>query len=466
MLNRLPISHIGSPLKRGHKRYAAERSPEHLNFLPRKMHVLAISLRRFINSRSDEDIAEFSAEATATYMERSQAMWAEFEEGWKESAVLPMSNEQLEEAATFYGEVADVYLRHNAKLRERLSRLKANDATSATPAGTFPLSMADGRQLIHIQLAEPPSVIKFSGQEIEWANFRTQFEAEVHANPHLSNPQKLRKLLGALEGRAKQAIGEWPTTDDRNYELAWNALCRQYGNEYNTVRAHLQKLFMLRTIRQPSCEALRELLDVTRGSHRQLSLLLTPDKVAEYILLHRIEKLMDPESQTQWGMRRSTGAMPTLAEIYEFLELRASLLAAMPTTSSQREEQRVGPSAGKAFAGQERGRSAGRTNEMRPQCGLCAGERHWPFRCTKFKALPMAERMTYVNRHKMCVNCFSQKHSTLQCPDVQCPRCRMAHNSALCPRNTEIGGQSVAQRQTAPVVKNDGRGSAAPSAPQ
>lgn len=399
-----------------------------------------------------------------TWKERRR-VWAEFEIGWKEIAEQALSDEQLEEAAVFYGELTDMYLRYNATLRGKSGQHRTGTAINASPAGSLPISVADGRQFIQIQLADPPSVMKFSGQEIEWANFHMQFEAEVHSNPHLSKAQKLRKLLGSLEIRAKQAIGDWPTTDERNYDLAWDALCRQYGNEYNTVRAHLQKLSDLRPIRQPSCEALRELLDTTRGSHRQLSLLLTPEKVAEYILLHRVERLMDAESQAQWGMRRSTNAMPTLVEIYEFLELRASLLAAMPTASRQREEQRSGSAGGNASAPIERGRSAGRATESRPRCGPCNGERHWPFRCAKFKALKMPERLAYVARFRMCVNCFIQKHVANNCPDPRCPRCREAHNSALCPRNTEISSQSGASRRAAP--RSEGaEGDVAPAASQ
>lgn len=77
----------------------------------------------------------------------------------------------------------------------------------------------------------------------------------------------------------------------------------------------MSRLFALKAVRQPTADALREILDTTRVTHRQLSLMLSPERVAEYILMHRLEHLMDAESQAQWAMHRPTNALPTLQEL-------------------------------------------------------------------------------------------------------------------------------------------------------
>lgn len=279
----------------------SERTETALDFLPTGMRMHAIALRRLIDSRTSADIARASAADTETNMEQLRTLWCGVETGWERATNMPLTQGQLEEAAAFYAEISEIYMRQNARLRGRHRELMQEAATppNVTGPSAWPLVTTGSGQVIQIQLTEPPKVPKFSGQEIDWANFRAQFEAEVHNNAQLSNAQKLRKLLGALEGRAKQAIGDWPTSDENSYDSAWQALCRQYGNDLNTICAHMSRLFALRMVRHPTAEALREILDTTRVTHRQLSLMLSPEKVAEYILLHRLERLMDAESQAQ-----------------------------------------------------------------------------------------------------------------------------------------------------------------------
>lgn len=132
-----------------------------------------------------------------------------------------LSSKQMNDSADFYGEIMDAFLRKNTELQGHKNELAkiANTSTSVVKTGPWPYTTTNSGQVIQIQLAEPPKIPKFSGHEIDWANFQAQFEAEVHNNNQLSNAQKLRKLLDALEGRAKRAIGDWPTTDERSYEL-------------------------------------------------------------------------------------------------------------------------------------------------------------------------------------------------------------------------------------------------------
>lgn len=237
---------------------------------------------------------------TEANIEQLQMLWQRFELDWEKAMELNLSPAQMSDSADFYSEIMDTFLRKKTELEGHKNELaKIANISSAGKPGIWPYTSTSSAQVIQIQLAEPPKVPKF----------------EVHNNIQLSNAQKLRKLLNSLEGRAKQAIGDWPTTDERSYELAWQALCRQYVNDYNTISAHMRKIFALKVVRQPSAEALREILDTTRVTHRQLSLMLTPEKVAEYILLHRLEWLMDAESQSQWATRRTANTLQTLSEL-------------------------------------------------------------------------------------------------------------------------------------------------------
>lgn len=184
----------------------------------------------------------------------------------------------------------------------------------------------------------------------------------------------------------------------------------------------MQKIFALKVVYQPSAEALREILDTTRVAHRQLSLMLSPEKVAEYMLLHRLEWLMDAESKSQWATRRTANTLPTLSDLYDFLEIRSSLMAASAHTTKPREELKAS-----TLQNVARNPSSGGA-EARPNCYLCSGERHFPYHCAKFKALKLSDRHAYAEERKLCLNCFGSKHTTINCPRMKCPRCYQAHN--------------------------------------
>lgn len=420
------------PAKAPSTKKAPDDTQSQLDFLPAAVRMLAMSIRRFVERGMVSEKSSASIIETEANIEQLQKLWQRFEVGWEKVIELSLSPTQMNDSADFYSEILDIFLRKSTELQSHKNDLAkiANASTSCAKAGPWPYTMTSSGQVIQIQLAEPPKVPRFSGHEIDWANFQAHFEAEVHNNSQLSNAQKLRKLLDALEGRAKQAIGAWPTTDERSYELAWQALCRQYSNDYNTISAHMQRIFALKAVRQPSAEALREILDTTRVTHRQLSLMLSPEKVAEYILLHRLEWLMDTESQSQWATRRTANTLPTLSDLYDFLEIRASLMAASPHAVKPRDEF-------KASTVQNVARNHSGA-ETRPNCYLCSGERHFPYHCAKFKALKLSDRNAYAEEHKLCLNCLGSKHTTSNCTRMKCPRCNEAHNSTLCPRNQKI----------------------------
>lgn len=171
-----------------------------------------------------------------------------------------------------------------------------------------------------------------------------------------------------------------------------------------------------------------------RSSLRQLRLLLMDEKVAEHLLMHRIEALLDSESLSQWSLRQLPAALPTLAQMYEFLELRASALMGLLEEVGRPMELRLelrskGATAPLTFV---------RGDERRPDCKLCPGEQHWPFMCAKFKALSLNDRWARVQEWKRCANCFSSRHKTAECQEKKCPRCRAPHNRCLCPSNSKI----------------------------
>lgn len=416
-----------------------------LSTVPVAMSLGLLALRRL---NAYEPVVSW--QAGDTRLSRLEDEWAGFDQAFNEQKCKSMSDAELSAISECFGEGEKIYLALKSQLRSYMEEQRPLAGSS----GSAISMIGTAQQSMQLQIAEPALVPKFSGNEEEWANFRDAFKTEVHLNPRYTQAQKLRKLMSSLEGRAKRAIGTWTASDERSYPLAWEALCKIYDNEYRTIQAHLQKIFALKPMSQSSRDSLREVLDTVRGAHRQLRLLLPPEQIADYLFLFQIERTLDSESQAQWGMRRTNVELPTLDQMYDFLELRSSLMGTLPRNTAiirSSEGQIRGTAPGEASPTPMF--NIGRGNEPKPKCDLCQNRYHWPFACPRFRAMPISERMTYVVRHKMCISCFSTKHETANCPDRQCPRCHVRHNSCLCPQNPNTPKSSAAKSEPSNSAK-------------
>lgn len=99
----------------------------------------------------------------------------------------------------------------------------------------------------------------------------------------------------------------------------------------------MQEVSSLLPIRDKSYEDLREVLDIVRVNRRHLLSLLTPTQLVDYQFLHQIEQLLDAEGRREWEMSRRVNELPSLEQMFAFLEQRSSCIAslAMGTISSR-----------------------------------------------------------------------------------------------------------------------------------
>lgn len=390
--------------------------------VPVPMTIGLASLRRQMLTQESDQLLSASLQAINFRLAHIESIWADFENSWKCLVASSATEDKLSASSACYEEGENIYLNLKTQFLERIDTLGSSSASVSTDSTHI------------VQLAEPIKVPKFSGQEEDWGIYRQAFHAIVHSNPRLNNAQKLLKLLESLEGRAKQAVGSyWSTADDRNFDLAWTALCRQYDNEYGIIRAHLRKIYALKPMQEASCDGLRNVLDTVRGAQRQLQLILPPEKVADYILLHHVEQILDPVSLSDWSLKRTTTELPSLENIYEYLEIKSATLAGMSkTTSATKHTEELRRQSSTKGSATTTLNNRGRISEDRPRCDLCPNQFHWPFKCDKFRSLQMADRKAYILGHGMCINCFSRKHEADKCPDRACPRCNKHHNSLLC----------------------------------
>lgn len=377
-------------------------------------------------------------------LEMLEASWTEFGDACR--AWLPTMSEPNHECLE-QGE--EIYIAIKAAMRSRLAVL-TSQATAHSNGNVLQIQWGD--------MPTQERLPTFSGNFAKWEPFRDAFIAEIHNNARLTNAQRLRKVLGSLEGAAKRAVGEWSVAEDGNYLLAWESLRQQYDNNHQTIRAHMQEVSSLLPIRAKSYEDLRDVLDTVRVNRRHLLSLLTPTQLIDYQFLHQIERLLDEEGRREWEMSRRVNELPSLNEMFAFMEQRSNCMAslAMGTASSRpvpantRSEQRdvqksttdstqrgSGPSHSAPASHQGR-RALNLPNEQkRPldnrRCFKCELPGHALFHCKQFKDMSAIERRDFVQKKRLCESCFSPNHLTMACRREACPLCPgLKHNSLVC----------------------------------
>lgn len=118
---------------------------------------------------------------------------------------------------------------------------------------------------------------EFDGDSTKWQAFHDSYKSRVYDDPTMPNVQKFQILRAALKGKAAKSLGEWQISD-ANFEPAWARLKQLYHDEYNTSKALLNKLFVLKKLDQPHGEKLQFLSNITQEVSRQLGALQFPSE--------------------------------------------------------------------------------------------------------------------------------------------------------------------------------------------
>lgn len=191
--------------------------------------------------------------------------------------------------------------------------------------------------------------------------------------------------------------------------------------KYIKIRILFNKMTSQQRAQDRSSDSLRQTFNVLRTILDQLESLLPKQNLSQYVKLSYIEGLLDETSLNGW--KRTCIGRASYENIMQYIEYRCSSLC-QPLSRA-------------------------------PKCKLCPTKRHWPFKCDIFRLLAMPERINYVRRNNLCINCFSETHRSDECVLPPCPRCsssqaKLYHNSALCPKNSFIV-DAVAATQLEPV---------------
>lgn len=226
------------------------------------------------------------------------------------------------------------------------------------------------------------------------------------------------------------------------------------------IRAHLQKVHDLKPMRALSSEDMSESFYAVRNARRNLRSMLTPDQLSDYQFLHQLETILDEDSKREWEMRRDTHSLPTLDDMFQFLERRTVYLSSLELPSGQGSlikqtddfrHTPIGVTQGRRFQNQhnEVNRLASKSSWSSGKCVKCGKNCYALFRCGEFEAMTLVERAQFVSSKRLCRVCFSNQHSTEQCFKVGCQKlqCGGKHNSLLCPLNARFKSNQSTKKE-------------------
>lgn len=300
----------------------------------------------------------------------------------------------------------------------------ARPSASSTPQ----LTAGSG---LYASVKLPPLEIKhFSGDKLDWPEFRSMCEATF---AHMEGTNKFRYLKCHLDGEAARLIRHLPICP-ASYELAWAILERRYDNQRAIINANLARLFELTEIQKESADSLKALVDTTNECIAALESFDIDTSSWNSILVFMLSRKLDHTSIKYWEEHvQGDRNIPSIDKFLSFLDIRINILETtmVPGASNTSSSIKNRP---KVLLATDRGVSKA------VKCGFCS-EEHRTFSCPQFTNKTVRERREWVQSLKLCYNCL-YPHSVTNCTSkFSCRTCGQRHHSLL--HETNQTGPSI-----------------------
>ncbi|XP_058827738.1 uncharacterized protein LOC131687658 [Topomyia yanbarensis] len=297
------------------------------------------------------------------------------------------------------------------------------------------------------QAAGPVSRVKlpdirlpsFSGKIREWVTFRDTFRSLIDNNNQLTDVDKFTYLRSSLSGDALQEVSSLELSAD-NYSVAWKALVRRYENKKLIVKAHLDALFSLETLKKESYDGINQLIGEFDKNLQMLEKIRENTAGWSTLLVYMLCSRLDSATLRLWETHHGSTEVPPYDKVIEFLRNHCSVLQSISTSKPSVPDHRPTKI------------SFCRTTARLPgRCPFCSESWHTAFHCMKFQRMKVPERSEAVNKNMLCRNCLSSGHYARSCDKGVCHHCRQKHHSML---HINQVRSSVPTPQTKPSAAN------------
>ncbi|KAL7723807.1 hypothetical protein ACLKA6_001537 [Drosophila palustris] len=330
----------------------------------------------------------------------------------------PMEHTAVELIRNLWTQIQDVHFRlyEEVEIPEEngydiKEYLKAERDVQGALAAKSPSECISDRNLPRI------TIPKFDGDILKWTQFFDMFVSMVHET-NMPTIRKMWYLKTSVVGEAERMIRQIDLKED-NYLHAWNILVDTYDNPRDIATTVLNRFLNQQAIND-NVKSLKELYIVTMESLASLKGLGIDISTWDPILIEVLRNKLDSTNKTLYEQSISDSKhIQKLDTMLQFLDQRVRVLA----TGSKAQNQAKRESKGATCAS---------SSTTRKDCLYCKKPNHVMFRCDDFRSKPVAERLNWVQRQKLCVNCFKADHMAKACQSkYKCFKCDKRHNTLL-----------------------------------
>lgn len=282
----------------------------------------------------------------------------------------------------------------------------------------------------------PLELISFSGQPESWPLFYQYFKTNVHDNKSLNDGQRVQYLVGKLTGNAKNIFaGIVPNAS--NYLTIWKSLVSKYQDKRLLGSMYLNNILDIK----PTSGSPGPLNNFIEKVHSSWSALrqLDIDDLPDFMFTHFVLKKLDSQVLQSFELSVRDKDIPTSDDLVNYVRHHIKILERTTTV-----RQNTSPQNSQGTNLQHRSRSSNEKTSHSfavtekeivnvPACIFCKTSQHTHlYECLEFKKLDVKERFKFIKDNKMCINCFSGKHSTYNCGSTNtCKHCHKRHHSLL-----------------------------------
>ncbi|XP_075156162.1 uncharacterized protein LOC142229484 [Haematobia irritans] len=226
----------------------------------------------------------------------------------------------------------------------------------------------------------------FRGDYQSWPSFRDMFSAIYVNNSGLSKVQKLFHLRKKTEGEAHDIVKKCPLTNS-GFDIAWANLRDRFENKRMLVHSQLRQLFNLTPINTESSEEIKCI-------QRDINSCISSLKI-RYQTLETISEINGP-SKTEKSPSYSRKVISSMSKKVNTNHTKIS------------------------------------SSSSNPLCNLCSNESHTIRKCPKFLNMNVEDKVSYIRRQNLCLNCFAKAHGVKDCKSPHnCFSCGKRHNTLL-----------------------------------
>lgn len=354
--------------------------------LIRRQNTLKTSIKRLIQSNSAE-------EAPAQTLSAINRLWQNIEQIhlniWESSENPDSESYDSEE----YWMLEENIIRQRAKL--------SNPVKPDLPQ--------QGQHLTSLQLPKI-SIPKFDGDCLKWQPFADIFGKMIHEQQNLPSVQKMWYLKANVSGDAEKLIRHLELTEG-NYDTAWSTLRDRYENKRSQMSAILERLFSWSNL-TTDAKSIRDFHDVINESLSALKNIGISIENWDPILLHILIKKLD--RQTHISYEESLENPRELQPLHHLLKVLQHRFQALETVRGKERVKQV----------------LTVTSPKADGCFVCKGN-HPIFYCKQFLSMEVPDRLKWVQKRQLCVNCFKADHKAKTCQSRSCTKCSSKHNTLL-----------------------------------